>query len=175
MNKTHFLKHSKLTLVSASLLLILAACGGGGSSSDTAPAETTNEDATATNTPAPAPSATAKCSVNRVVLSPASGTISKSQTSLRATIDFEAFPGEDIRIYAYIASKDNDDFIESDKPNIGKINNGRGQVLLSFDLKNHQGFYDAADPDHYTELRVYLNHSKGSCSLDQSTDFFLIK
>ncbi len=174
MKKTHFLKHSKLALASASLLLILAACGGGGSSSDTAPADATNEDAAATNTPAPAPSATAKCSINRIVLSPASGTISKSQTSLRATVDFEAFPGEDVEIYAYIASKDNNDFIESDKAKIGKLNNGRGQVLISFDLKNHQGFYNAADPDHYTELRANLYHSKGNCRLSQSVDYFLI-
>ncbi len=177
MKKIHFLKQGKLALVSSSLALILAACGGGGSSSDTAPADTTNGDATATNTQTPPPSTITRCSVNRLVLSPASGTISKSQTSLRATIDFEALNLEDIEIAAYIHSADDgDDVILSNTANIKKVDNGRGQALLAFDLKNYQGLHDVADPDHYTKVSISLRHSGGlaGCRLTQDVDYYLI-
>lgn len=166
------LQKTKLALACASMALLLSACGGGDSSSET-PANPDASAATDANS-APTAAVASICSIDRVTLSPASGTLSAATSSLRAVVDFQALPGEDVALFAYIASADNNDFIESDRPNIGRVNNGRGQVGLSFDLQNNQGFFHAGDPDQYTEVRIFLEHSGGSCDITQNVNFILV-
>ncbi len=109
-----------------------------------------------------------------VRLSQEQGVISKSSSELRGFVDFEVDPDwwEEGQVCIFlessIRSKDENDFILSDRPGgsarplLIEAVNGKGTAVLSYDLRNEI----EADPDFYNELTVVIGCGVGGSGLD---------
>ncbi len=165
------MKTAKITIVFA-LAALISSCGGGGSDSGAAQSE--NNSSMDDSAPQAATDQedssliTAKCNVTGISMMPASGQLSKKTSSLRAIVDFELSPGVNASVSSTIFSVDGQDRIASDRTEFTQniqVNNGVGQVLLSYNLDtqppDNEYQFSFADPDAYNKVVVYVSQSGG--------------